>query len=255
MSGMKRVILFLIIILLLSSSAFALSVEKIQLNSYVNDYTGTLTQAEIGQLNGIAKSLQESGKAELAIVIVDSLDGLTIEEYAITVAHGNLGNDQDNGLLILVALEERKYRAEVGYGLEGDFNDAKIGKLQRDYLVPAFQEGQYGTGLITLSAAIHKELMPEEAIPGGIILQQTNSGIARYFNFWTIFFIIMIVRGLAGAFNRDKTKKNRNLNDTFAAAFIASMFMRGGSGGMGGSGGFGGFGGGGFGGGGAGGSF
>lgn len=259
---MKRVFLLLIILLLLSGSVAALPVEKVKLTGYVNDYVGVLSQEDIVQINGIAQKLQQSGKAELAIVIVDSLEGLPIEEYAMSVAHGHLGNKQDNGLLLLVSLGDRKYRAEVGYGLEGDLNDAKIGRLQREYLVPAFKEEKYGQGLVSLSAAIYKELSPGEEISGGVAVQQAPPSFLRYINFWTIFFFIMLIRGFIGAFNRNKKQEpKRDVNDSFAAAFIASMFMRGGgrNGGFGGGsnfgGGFGGFGGGGFGGGGAGGGW
>jgi len=245
------------VLLLLSASVAALPVKQVELTGYVNDYVGVLSQEDVAQINGMAQSLQQSGKAEVAVVIVDSLEGLPIEEYAISVAHGHLGNKQDNGLLLLVSIGDRKYRAEVGYGLEGDLNDAKIGRLQREYLVPAFKEEDYGKGLVTLMAAIHEELLPGEEIPGGIVLEQAPPIFLRYINFWTIFIFIILIRGLIGVLNRNKKQgTNRHVNDTFAAAFFASMFMRGG-GGRGGFGGgsFGGFGGGGFGGGGAGGGW
>lgn len=251
-----RVVYWGILFLLLLSVVSALPVTDVKLTGYVNDYANILTPQEESQITYVASSLREQGAAELAVVTVDNFNGLTKEEYAITIAHEKLGDTQkDNGLLILIGMEEHEYRVEVGYGLEGDLNDAKIGRLARETLIPYFQQGQYGAGILGLTEQIHNELLPDSQIQATVqpVVQRQQS---FPINFWTIFLIIMIVRGISGAIFRKKGKKENDsdIGNAFATAFLASMLL-GGRGGNGGMGGFGGFGGGGFGGGGAGGSW
>ncbi len=66
---------------------------------------------------------------------------------------------KDNGLLLLVAVRERRLRIEVGYGLEGIITDARAGRVRDQYLLPHFKRGEYGRGLLLASAALAGELM------------------------------------------------------------------------------------------------
>ncbi|MGE0792894.1 MAG: YgcG family protein [Candidatus Woesearchaeota archaeon] len=253
---MKKFI-FLIMFLILTSFVISMPVEDVKLTEFVNDYTNTLTSEEIGNLNVILSSLYNSNQAEVAIVIVDNFEGLTKEEYAMKIAHEKLGDTkEDNGLLILVGMEVREYRIEVGYGLEGILNDAKIGRFARDYMVPYFQQNEYGIGLIALSQAIHKEILPDKEIQGVSYVVKNNEtdALISIFSYFIFIFIFLLIRGISAyRYAKENKGKKRDDNGAFTAAVIASMFLRGG--GRGGSGGFGGFGGGGFGGGGAGGGW
>lgn len=234
-------------------------VDQVKLTNYVVDYTSTLSAQEIQIISNIAQALQENNAAELAVVIVDDFDGLTKEEFALEVAHNKLGDaDSDNGLLVLIGLEVKEYRVEVGYGLEGVLNDAKIGRMSKDLLVPAFQEGAYGQGIALLVQAIGSEILPE-GIPAPKQYEPTRSkGISSYFMFMIIFIIFRAINYIRYSKKNYKHPKDRDVNNALSAAVIASMFLRPPQGGLGGGGlggGFGGFGGGGFGGGGAGGGW
>ncbi|MGM5481170.1 MAG: TPM domain-containing protein [Nanobdellota archaeon] len=250
-----------ILLLLVIPFVSAIPVDDVKLDGYVNDYVGVLSESDRAELSVIMKTLHENDKAQMSIVIVDSLEGLTKEQYALEIAHENLGDtESDNGLLLLVAMEERKYRIEVGYGLEGVLNDAKVGRFGREYFVPHFKQDDFGTGLLQFTKRIYIELTGDtelSAVAGTTPLQQapqapwwSRLGIMPFIVFF------FIIRGILGAIFSKSSSGRRNSDDSFAAAMIASMFMRGGGGGLGGAGGgFGGFGGGGFGGGGAGGGF
>lgn len=257
---MKKLLSIVLFLMVLSSFAGALPVDQVRLTGYVNDYTSTLSPNEVQQISSIAQSLQEQGKAEIAVVIVDDFDGLTREEYAITIAHENLGDTQtDNGLLILIGMDVREYRIEVGYGLEGDLNDAKVGRMGRELLVPNFQAGNYGQGIVELVQAIGFELMPEgiPAPQGYTGEDESSSGFTLWILFIVIFFIIRAISYAQYKNKHYKRPGSDDVDDAFAAGMIASWFFRPprGGGGFGGSGGFGGFGGGGFGGGGSGGGW
>jgi uncharacterized protein len=82
---------------------------------------------------------------------------------------------KDNGVLVLVAIEERQWRIEVGYGLEGDLTDAETNLIAQEYLVPAFQEGAYGEGLYYTVVALG------EQVPSN---NQTDASTARGYYYY-----------------------------------------------------------------------
>lgn len=116
---------------------------------YVNDFAGMLTPEEEARLNSEITAIEKSTTVEIAIVTVDSLQGVSVEEYAVKLFEkwGIGKKASDNGLLILVAKNEREYRIETGYGLEGSINAATAGRIGRDIIEPNFRDGRYGTGL------------------------------------------------------------------------------------------------------------
>lgn len=160
-------IIIVVIALLLLPQAFAL--EKI--TEQIHDEAEILSAEQENILRTKLSQLQEQNIAEIAIVTVPTLDGKIIEEYAISLAHDTLGDQEtDNGLLLLVALEERAWRIEIGYGLEGNLTDGDAGYIGRTYLVPAFQQERYFEGILTTVEALEFE------ITGEIQNAQTSAG-------------------------------------------------------------------------------
>ena len=244
---MKRWFIFIAIIF------FSLSVAAQQITTFVNDHANILGQ-EQQQIERVARQLYDKDLAQLAVVTIPSLEGQSIEDVAFKLAEGKLGtNDKDNGLLLLIAVEDRAYRFEVGRGLEPIFNDAKVGRYGRDYLVPALQQEKYGEGVLLVLNEIHKELTGEEIqnLPSVTYQPEITTAQIGMILFFFVFFITIIVLSLLRNKKRGPLQRGMNKYDKyFWAALIASRMLRGG-GGFGGSGGFGGFGGGSFGGGGA----
>lgn len=136
---------FLLLLVLLSTIAYALPAPS----GWVNDYAGILSLDEKMQLNTLIDSIEKNTTAEISIVIVKSLDGKPVEEVALNyLTEWGVGKKaNDNGIVILVAPNERKYRIEVGYGAEGVVNDARAGRIGREILALYFKEKQYGNGL------------------------------------------------------------------------------------------------------------
>ncbi len=116
---------------------------------FVNDYAGTLNSSEKADLSAKLTQFSKDTSNEISVVIIKSLDGDTIENYAVKLFEDwKIGKDKkDNGVLLLVAIDDRKMRIEVGYGLEGALPDATAYQIVNNTLKPAFQTGDYYTGI------------------------------------------------------------------------------------------------------------
>lgn len=118
----------------------------------VVDEAGLLSRAEARRLDQLARAARagEGGQAvQLQYLVVPSLEGDPIEEFSIRVAEAwRLGTKgKDNGVLLVVARDDRKVRIEVGGGLEGQLTDVQSARIIRGVIAPAFREGRYGDGL------------------------------------------------------------------------------------------------------------
>jgi uncharacterized protein len=116
---------------------------------HVNDYTNLLSSSEKENLENKLTSFKNETSTELAVVIINSLEEDTIEGFAVQLFEdwGIGTKENDNGVLLLIALEERKLRIEVGYGLEGALTDLQSGQIIRNTLTPAFKSEEYYTGI------------------------------------------------------------------------------------------------------------
>ncbi|HPR17301.1 MAG TPA: TPM domain-containing protein [Candidatus Cloacimonadota bacterium] len=247
---MKKIIGLLVSILLFSSLS-ALGVPA--LKGHVNDYANVLTSQQKTKLESYLTNYEQATSIQVALLTIKSLQGENLENYSMQVAEKwKLGQkEQDNGVLLLVAMQEKKLRIEVGYGLEGTLTDAKSGYIIRNYIVPSFKTGDYFNGISAGIGAITGVLSKDLVITDEQIAQsqkeEESSGVQIPFVFLVILFMAVF-----GGFGR------RRRGGLLPFLFLGSMMggndhhRGGGFGGFGG-GGFGGFsgGGGGFGGGGA----
>lgn len=115
----------------------------------VNDYANILSLADREQLESRCRALREKTGAQLAVVTLKSLAGGQIDDFAVRLfKQWEIGEKgRDNGVLLLVAIDDRKARIEVGYGLEPILPDALAGRVLTEQLFPAFKQGQYAGGL------------------------------------------------------------------------------------------------------------
>lgn len=165
-----------IVLLLISSTAFAIPADEL-LNSLrptadVNDYAKVLTPSEKTDLENQCRQLREKNGAELSVVIIKSLEGGQIDDTAVKLFErwkiGKRG--KDNGVLVLVAIEDRRARIEVGYGLEPVLPDILAGQILREDLFPAFRQQQYAAGLkstISRIVSIIERNEPAQVQPQG----------------------------------------------------------------------------------------
>jgi uncharacterized protein len=123
--------------------------QRLEPQGHVNDLAGLLNDAERSAMEERLVQLRQQNGAEVAVAVLPSLEGGQIDDFANKLFQKwGLGNkDQDNGLLLLVAVQDRKARIEVGYGLEAILPDALAGRILDERLFPAFKRQQYAEGL------------------------------------------------------------------------------------------------------------
>jgi uncharacterized protein len=157
---------FIILILLCLSAAVAsseIAIPDRPLN-HVVDLAGIINPDVESNLNRYLLELEQKTTAQMVILTIKSLEGESLEDFSLTVAHERwkLGQKgKDNGVLLLVSLEDRKYRFETGYGLEGVLPDSLAGSIGREFMIPYFRKGDYSTGIFTAALAAISEIATE----------------------------------------------------------------------------------------------
>jgi uncharacterized protein len=151
--------------------------------TWVTDMPGLLRADTIARLNSTIGGFERTNGAEMAVVVIQTLDGLSIEEAAVKLFDlWNIGKkNRDNGLLLLWSAGDRRVRVEVGYGLEGVLPDGKVGAILDAYVIPKFRAGQFDDGLLAgvdalLSAA--REEPVELPSPLSESYESDSTGIA-----------------------------------------------------------------------------
>jgi uncharacterized protein len=129
--------------------ARAAALDIPQLRGRVNDYASLLDSSQEKQLEDRLAAFEAKTGHQFALLTVPSLQGTPIEEFGIKVGEAwRLGNkERDDGLVLIVASQDRKMRIEVGYGLEGEIPDAVASRVIREVLQPAFRRGDYASGI------------------------------------------------------------------------------------------------------------
>ncbi len=116
---------------------------------WVHDEAGILSPQGKAQLEAILKAHRDSTSTQIAVYLIPSLEGDDIDSYAFRVAEEwKLGKEnKDNGVLFLLAMQEKQMRIEVGYGLEGVLTDALSSRINRNEVAPYFRQGNYEAGV------------------------------------------------------------------------------------------------------------
>ena len=224
----------------------------------VNDFTKTLTAAQTEALEAKLVAYDDSTSNQVAIVVIPTTGDYPIEDVALKILRDwGVGNkDKNNGIVLLVAKDDRKLRIETGYGLEGAIPDITAKNIIENEILPSFKEGNYYRGLDKGADAIIKAAAGEYKAPEGYGSRNKSSRPA----FWTVLLVIIIlfiIMGAAGgAAGGTYVSRGGSRGWTGGGWWTGGGGSSGGGGWSGGGGGgFGGFGGGGGGGGGASGSW
>ena len=237
--------------------------------AYINDYAGVLSEPVRSRLEAVARELDQKAGSQIAVVIVNSLEGEPIENFSLDLAtRWGIGRKEsgDTGALLLLAIQDRQNRIEVGYGLEPILPDGRVGAILRA-MRPHLQAGDYESAIMLGFGEIAGIVARENQVTLGSPLPQPagrSTGRGRRSRLGVLVRLIFFL-GFILLLSRPRRRRAGWHGSGVGTGLVMGSLlgamlgggMRGGFGGGGGfsGGGFGGFGGGGFGGGGASGSW
>ncbi|MFY8037324.1 MAG: TPM domain-containing protein [Cyclobacteriaceae bacterium] len=147
---------FTSLLLILSVSAIGQIAVPSHGGRWVHDEANVLSPSTVAQLEQVLKAERDSTSNQIAILIVPSLEGEDIDGFGIRVADAwKAGSEKnDNGVIFIIAIQERKMRIEVGQGLEGVLTDALSSRINRNEVAPQFRQGNYDAGVAAGTMAI-----------------------------------------------------------------------------------------------------
>jgi uncharacterized protein len=164
---------------------------------FVSDFAGIISATDVPAMESQLKTLKEATGIEIAVVTVNSLGGDVVETYATKLVEdwGIGDKDIDNGLLVIVAPNEREARIEVGYGLEGTITDIQANNIVQQVMLPNFRSDNYSKGIKdsvdVLVGIINKTVDPSiYSVPK----KESSSNIG----FEAIIFILFILMNIFG---------------------------------------------------------
>jgi uncharacterized protein len=134
---------------------------------YVVDLADIIDNTIELKLNAHLRELEQKTTAQVVVLTVLSLEGESLEDFSISTAHDRwqIGQkDKDNGVLIVIALQDKQYRFEIGYGLEGMLPDSLVGSIGRKFIVPYFKKGDYSNGIYTATLAVINTIASDKSV-------------------------------------------------------------------------------------------
>lgn len=175
----------------------------------MNDYAGVLNTDAEEHILRVARELEDVTTAQVVVVTMEGIGDRPLEEYTLGLFRdwGIGQKDKDNGVLIFVDVQGRQSRIEVGYGLEGVLTDGKTGRIQDEYMIPHFRQGEYSKGIVAGFNAIVNEIYSEygyadKLVGDGALLEEPALPVEQpeeedvplsKFIRWLILFVIFII--------------------------------------------------------------
>jgi uncharacterized protein len=238
---MKRLFLLLFVFIVYATASAQKLVPELW-GLHVHDEAKILTAQTVQKLENELKVFEDSTTNQIAILIIESLEGEVLENYSLKVSEAwKLGNkNNDNGVLLLISINDKKMRIEVGQGLEGVLTDALTNRIVRNEIAPAFRRQDYDAGVSNGVYAIMQgtkgEYKNTEVASGNRRKGKSGGSVLLML---IIFIVISIISRIRGGGNR------RGGGWSSGAGWFGAGMMGGMMGGSNRGGGFGGFSGGG----------
>ena len=199
----------LVFALALCPTAFAKAVPNHTTEFYVNDFADVLSQETENEIQTHAVSLANETTAQVCVLTIDSLDGEDISEYSVEVfREWGIGNAQtNNGVLILLSVDDREMWITTGYGVEGTLTDTRLGQMRDIYAIPYYSNDDFDTGTRLLFGAIVNELRTVEyglEPDGDLVYYQSNNmyevdgnsdseGIYAFLLVWSLVLLLPVI--------------------------------------------------------------
>jgi len=199
LSTKKNIILLSIFILTLIVSTVS-SASYPRVTDFVTDNANIIDDSFEAKITELAKEIEKQTTVEVAVVTIKTLEGMDIETYAVELFEkAGIGKkDLDNGLLILIAPNEKIYRIEVGYGLEGTMPDIRAREIGVNVLTPNFKNGEFGKGIYDTLVTIYGYLTDNEEIVSKYHSVYVNRGSIGSANLLYFIFMFLVFASLIG---------------------------------------------------------
>jgi len=178
----KLTVFLLLMLVSLAPTVFAAGgdelIASLSPRGAVNDFAGVIDAGSRGRIESVATELRQKTGASIVVVTLKSMEGGEIDDFSNRLFEkwGIGQKGKDNGLLLLAAMEERMFRIEVGYGLEGIIPDSYAARVRRDLINPRFKAGRYGPGLADAVSVFASRIAEQE----GVELGGTPAGTRKY---------------------------------------------------------------------------
>jgi len=194
MKNFRWVVLVLVIVVCSVYTAADTKIPKLE--QRISDFTNTLSFQEWQQVDRLLKSFEDSTSTQVVVLMVSSLEGESIEEYANkTFTQNKIGQaKKDNGVLLVIAKQDHAMRIEVGYGLEGTLTDAITSQIIRQEITPYFKSDNYFGGIVTGVDAIMRATAGEyHAESKGKRAPAASAGLLAIFILFVLFILMPIL--------------------------------------------------------------
>lgn len=218
---MKKIIIFLVLILNFLNADISQYFPKLE--GRVIDEANLLSPEVKKDINNILKNEENKSSNQIVVVILNSLNGYSIEEFSYQLGRfwGIGQKDKNNGVLLVVSMKEREIRIEVGYGLEGALTDKISHEIINYTIKPNFKASQYELGILKAVNEIIK------ATQGEYVVKPKNTDFSSFFNitvplgFFTLIFVSMLMNGISRKLKNQVLYKitNSSMSSSFFGFF------------------------------------
>ena len=218
----NRIIYLILIFLSLTFISNVKAIVSPTINFYVNDYANIIDSETEEYILNKSVALNNVDGTQIVVVTVPSLDGMSLEDYSLELfrSFGIGDEEKNNGLLILIAKEERLSRIEVGYGLEGILPDGKTGRFQDIYMIPYFKEDNFSEGIRNGYDAFYSEIVKLNNLD----LEYTNPKSTNNSELFGITILGIFSGIVLGVISR-YTKKRDKFSLVYGIVFLILFFL------------------------------
>jgi len=152
----KLIAIFFVVLFCFSSTVLAQDSDFPAYRGYINDFVNLISSEDYQTISALAQALEDKTTAQIAVVTLKTTKPYDIQDYSIRLAEKwKIGQaDKDNGLLLLVAIEDKKVWISTGYGLEGAIPDAQANKIYREIITPYFKQNNFSKGILAGTIAL-----------------------------------------------------------------------------------------------------
>ena len=154
-----------LLLTILSQEALA-QTKVVPFKNYVSDYAGVIPDKVESQLNSLLKQLQKKTTSQIAVVVINSTEGVPAADYAVEFGqkHGVGKKEVDTGVVFLVAVQDRKLFIATGYGVESILPDGKVGRIRDQFITPHFRKGDMASGIVNGTLALAQEIAKAKGV-------------------------------------------------------------------------------------------